>query len=112
MRGGKYNRSLIAGFMLLIFIVGMTPRMFLHDIFSNHRHTYETRSEHPGILPKGFQCDVKSLVAKAPFIEQEVFGIEPLEVSHYPSFTEALIHFYHTGVFSDYSLRGPPAFFS
>jgi len=107
---GRNNRKFIAGLMLLLFMMGMTPRMFLHDIFTSHEHADGNRSHTQEILPKGFQCDVKSLVANAPFIEEEKFGLPLVDIKYFHSYSEDFINFYYSGVFSDYSLRGPPVF--
>lgn len=94
--------------MLYIFVLGMTPKLLLHDIFASHVHLADYNSEKPEVLPKGFQCDVNSLVANLPFINVNTVEISPAEVIHQEAVFETLYHFYYSSVFSDYTLRGPP----
>lgn len=96
--------------MLFLFVLSITPRLYLHDWLADHTDTSYNKTEagkaHVG--KAGFSCDVNSWVATSPFIEQEVmseillFSRYRQLVLHFPSQIIAQTHFL-------FELRGPPA---
>lgn len=98
--------------MLLIFSLSITPKLFLHNIFANHKDTlyYLTGND-----PKNFQlnkvginCQCINLVAEAPFINYD----DPIQIIAPDFFSEKkpgfCLSFYDARHFFS-AFRGPPS---
>jgi len=94
--------------MLVIFVFGITPKRFLHNIFAKHiDNSLQSNTDKPFQLNKsGFNCDCDNLVAESTFLNDlQVFAF-PLSFS-YSSYSIKDISF--TSATKVYSLlRGPP----
>ena len=57
--------------LLLIFIISITPTLYLHEIFAGHSDASIAIAKSPGeqVRAAGFACDCDSLVATSPFTE-------------------------------------------
>lgn len=106
----KTIRSLAALLLLFAFTLGITPKLYLHDILAGHTDTpVEVNYEgHERVSQSGFHCDVNNLVATSPFTDEanEVALICPAE---YYSFQTELSSLFIKATYSFIESRGPPA---
>jgi len=103
-----YITRFISGLLLLVFVLGVTPKRFLHDLFAKHIDiTSKKRSDIPFQLSKsGYNCDCDNLVAESTFVSnQQIFA--------FPLFTSFSAYIFGEISFCSiskiyYPLRGPP----
>src|SRR5687768_10253481 len=59
--------------MLILFTFSITPKLFLHDLFTNHTDTVykKTVDDKAQVSKSGFTCDCNDLVATSPFTEHK-----------------------------------------
>lgn len=103
-------RQLIAAFLLLIFAFGATPKKFLHDAVTQHKHEVVVKCSHHhiNISAVSFNCQIDNLVVEMPFVAalQHVFDFVSIQ---YFQFNQAT----HNKIISANGcvayLRGPPA---
>ena len=97
--------------MLVVFLVGVAPKEYLHDALFDHEDT-----EHPVykkgevvISNKHTHCSFLGFVL-APFVATEQQSLSFKEVTgHCTSYVLSGYHFNYSAVQADISLRGPPA---
>lgn len=69
LKANSFIRPLVALAMLLLFLLSITPRQYLHDIFADHRdiavHTHDTDEDQ--LNTTGFNCNTHDQVAESPF---------------------------------------------
>jgi hypothetical protein len=96
--------------MLLLFTLSITPRQWLHDAVTGHKHSYAAQSKDTAIQTSktSFQCNWDHQLVESPFTDQPDFQLAHPVITHSSRIT------YHT--LSEYSaqrthssLRGPPA---
>lgn len=104
-------RKIAATFLLLVFMLGATPKSFLHDAITSHQHqqkiVYKCSHHHVNISAQGFNCQVDNLVIEMPFLHV----IEPSFVfvtKHYIHYYERLSNTFQLSQKAVTSLRGPP----
>ena len=93
MRKNSWLYRLIAFVMLFLFVLSITPRLYLHDLLADHTDTVykKTDAGNAQVGKSGFSCDVSNWVATSPFIEQDplpdilLFSIYQPLVLHFPS---------------------------
>jgi len=102
-------RAIVGSFLLLIFLTGITPKRYWHDVFANHRDLASVvQTEDLQLSKAGFNCDWNSLVATSPFTEtEEIIFPKPLLV-YARHFLLPADRFYQPHL-TYRSLRGPPA---
>lgn len=105
-------RSGLAGFFLLLFAFGITPKRTLHNFVAEH-------SDIPSVtgLPDagrtqvgttGIYCQCDNLVSESPFVSVMQLPIT-LNLSRFISYQSCLVSYpYSSDLFCAY-LRGPPA---
>ncbi|RYY58182.1 MAG: hypothetical protein EOO05_17210 [Chitinophagaceae bacterium] len=103
-------RSILAGFLLLVFCLGVTPKQILHNLLTNHRHIPANNHQEStiDIQPSKYVCDIHDQVAESPFVETEQPVFAPAFI--YLAAVASEFHeapFYITVEHAD--LRGPPA---
>ena len=103
-------RRFIAGVMLLLFAVSITPKQLFHDVITGHKHSYVKTGDALNVhTPKSnFKCSWHSDAVESPFTDQpgfEVDGPSPLYSSDYSYYTCSYFSAEH--FFSP--LRGPPS---
>jgi hypothetical protein len=100
-----------AAFLLLVFLLGATPKRFLHDAITQHEHVKveikKCSHHHIGITAAGFNCQLDNLVVELPFeilLQPTFLFAEEYNLSYnctlYNQEVETSILFI--------SLRGPP----
>lgn len=100
----------MAGFLLLVFCFGITPKQILHDLLTDHRHVPVKHHSKATIdlQPSRYVCDFHDQVAESPFIPTAFQ--EPVPTVLYLQATADVIREsvpFTILVHSD--LRGPPA---
>jgi len=103
-----YIKKILSSFFLLVFLLGMTPKRFLHDLFAKHTDVSLSKSgEVPYRLNKaGFNCDCETLVAESVYVSHENLFFFPLLTTFSPYIFKDVVRspFHHP-----YNLlRGPP----
>jgi hypothetical protein len=96
--------------MLFTFTFSITPKRYLHDLFTGHKD-YVSKSgndEKIHISQNGFKCDCNTLVATSPFTEHSD-EIDITISTEYPSLFVSLTTSLHTSSHSHIELRGPPS---
>lgn len=102
-------RQCIAAFLLLIFAFGATPKKFLHDAVTQHKHEVVAKCSHHhvSISAVTYNCQIDNLVVEIPFVAalQPVFKFVAIEYFQYtnPSFNKLI-----SASVSTAYLRGPP----
>jgi hypothetical protein len=105
-------RKALAFFLLVVFLIGITPQVFFHDAFATHKDTtyhcnhFGKNSTH--LHKDGFKCNFSGLVANSVyFLEFHAFSLEPLQT--FKTFSNN----YHSPHLKSICLtkenRGPPA---
>lgn len=98
----------LSGFLLLVFVLGICPKSFLHNIFSKHIDSvFKKKSGSPlQLTTAGYNCDCDNLVAESSFVNN------PQEFSFpiFTSFSSCVIDEVSYSSISKFysSLRGPP----
>lgn len=69
----KYISKFAAGLLLLLFVISVSPRQLLHDLFANHIDLVSNdHSGNPEISTWSFHCQCDNFVAESPFVMVEV----------------------------------------
>jgi hypothetical protein len=95
--------------MLLLFTLSITPRQWLHDAITGHKHSYAGFGKETGFQTSkaNFQCNWDHQLVESPFTMQPDFQLTHPAISH-----SARITFYTLSEYSAQlthsSLRGPP----
>jgi hypothetical protein len=101
-------RGSTTGALLLLFMLSIMPKLYLHDIFATHQDLIRNSGQtQPGIIKDGYSCDVNDLVATSPFTESEKVTVFNPEIDF------AVFHTRYTSQIATaapecFSLRGPP----
>jgi hypothetical protein len=104
----SYITRIVSSLLLLAFVLGITPKKFLHDAFAKH---IDIKSRHKTDQPyqisiAGYNCDCDNLVAESTFIYDPQAFTFPVFHS-FCSYTLEDISF--SSISKLYSpLRGPP----
>lgn len=110
LRKNQTIRAILGSFLLLIFLTGITPKRYWHDLLADHTDVLASvnQSDQLQINQAGFNCDCNTLVATSPFTETVETRLEnPLPV-HQQYHLVSVSQLYHSDL-TYYSLRGPPA---
>jgi hypothetical protein len=99
-------------FLLVLFIISSTPRIYFHDIIANHKddnHSFEHFQKVKACFhQKGFNCQVNDLVVSTPYLSAPDAGSLPIYSDHVD-----LVTIYYFSSAQDYFIykesRGPPA---
>ena len=102
----------VAGLLVLLILLSITPKLFLHELLADHKDTpscNDTRLVGPCIHKQGYNCQQSELVVPHAFI-----GNEFQEPEHHRDFRVCNTPFYFsylTENFISYSQeRAPPQF--
>ncbi len=103
-----YIKRVLAGVLLFVFALSITPKRFLHNVFAKHIDSGNKKTDNTPyqLNLSGYNCDDDNLVAQSAFD------------AHQSSFEFALFSAYSGYIFSNISfsssqkifssLRGPP----
>lgn len=103
-------RSIIAGLLLVLFALGITPKLALHDVLANHKDRTSIIDTHTGdqLSKTGFNCKCENQVAESPFTTPVETVLASLFSLHEKPQSPSLYAFYASPYFF-FELRGPPA---
>jgi len=95
--------------MLSVFLVGVAPKEYLHEILYRHTDTVDPiyKKGEIVITPKHTHCSFLGFVF-APFTATEKQFISFKEVSCYTSYVTPVYHYNYSSAHKVVSLRGPP----
>lgn len=109
-RTNQTIRAMLSSFLLLVFLAGITPRKYWHDIFADHKDvlTSANHSDDLQVGKSGFNCGWYNHLATSPFTETEAIQLpEPLPV--YQQYALSPFTSLYLSELTDQLLRGPPA---
>jgi hypothetical protein len=74
LRNNRIIRSLLTGFLLALFALGMTPRIAIHALVAHHTDTHlSLKYGHADQYNKaGFHCATDNLVVEFPFLDHSL----------------------------------------
>ena len=101
-------RVVLIVFVLVIFVLGIMPKSYLHSVFAKHTdNKVGSKNGKPYQLTKSvYNCDCDNLVAESTFLH-ELPAFKILIFFSFSSYTFRNVSFFSaTGMFSP--LRGPP----
>ena len=99
----------ISALLLLLFVLGITPKKILHDLIVHHEDdiSYHTGAN-PGFIKSGYHCDTDNTVAESPFTSGDPVTI-PKPPVEFISLNDAVNSSLHSITAFYFTLRGPPA---
>jgi hypothetical protein len=105
-----FIKKFVAGILLLVFAVSVTPRQFFHDIITGHKHSYTKYEDVLKIQPtkSTFQCNWQNDAVESPFTDQPCLQVDP-PFRVYSSYVNGYTFSYYSAEQFFSSLRGPPA---
>jgi hypothetical protein len=103
-------RSLLAGMLLTLFAMGITPKLAIHALVAHHtdKHLALDHAKADQLNTAGFHCATDSLVVEFPFLDHSLsilLDSRPSFPAHEPAPLEEPLSFSHPL----FGLRGPPA---
>lgn len=104
-------RPILAGIMLALFALSITPRILVHALAANHQDTHNPVNQDKAtqLNKAGFHCNVDNNVVEVPFLSFPLTirleMIEPTGVRN-----KSPEHSFHSSDPLLFGLRGPPAF--
>lgn len=110
LRYSKTIRSAIAFFLLLVFVFGNAPKIFLHDAFANHTDVVSTCKHTNGVClhQQGYNCHIDNLVVNAHYIFKPVVFAALLPLL-FKSYFPPLLASFNSSRPSGTENKGPPS---
>jgi hypothetical protein len=99
-------------FFVVIFLVSITPKSFLHSLFDAHAHKVVQTSateNHPNFKAQSIHCDCNNFTAITPFLN-DFFVYEQQPLSAYFIYSEVILSHTFSKSFAQIDLRGPPQY--
>jgi hypothetical protein len=101
----------IAGFLLVVFAFGISPKRSWHNLVANHKDGKPGAVAHnhqgSGVSKAAFNCQCDNLISESPFVATTVLPQTSSLTHHEPFFAGKPVVPYTAAHFS-FSLRGPP----
>jgi hypothetical protein len=101
-------KNILAGIMILLFALSITPKIMLHDLIANHKDASPSSfGSNAQLTASGLHCDVENLVVEGPFLFGNItvtFNIPVVFVTYQ---NKSIHNFCSTDNFVS-CLRGPP----
>jgi len=103
-------KSLVAGLMLLLFSLSITPKQMLHDVITGHKHSYAEFQGRTNFqaTKNNFQCHWHNNEVESPFNNQLDFQLTHSVIAYSSHVDYYIVNYYFAGHFFS-SLRGPPS---
>jgi hypothetical protein len=106
----RFISSFIAGLLVMLTLLSITPKHLLHDVFADH---IDKKDVCPHPMDAGFHqsyhgCDTANFVVETPFTTTQAFVV----IAPVPFDILAAVRYYPTGPIASIgycSLRGPPS---
>lgn len=94
--------------LLVVFTIGVTPKKYLHDLFSQHTDcTIKQNSEQQQLNNYKFNCGFVNVIATSPFIETADIFQNNLRIYSF-NYLKDFISPLNTFHFNCFEHRGPP----
>jgi hypothetical protein len=104
-------RKFIAGLFLVIFALGVTPKITLHNLVADHQDgRIKSNFSDPfstQLSKSSFNCQVDNLISESPFVAAEAVEIEKTS-THFPTLLTPLSERVYAALHYSYGRRGPP----
>jgi hypothetical protein len=101
----------LAGFLLVIFAFGITPKRTLHNLVATHKDGSESAAavnDHDVTLSKAtFNCKCDNLISESPFVTQAHSFYISLDIA-FPAYCSDIITVHYSSAHFSFGLRGPP----
>lgn len=70
MRRSQTIRSFLAGLLLALFALGITPKVLIHNLVAHHKDTHSVlgQGKTDQYNQAGFHCTIDNLVVESPFL--------------------------------------------
>jgi hypothetical protein len=105
-------RSFLAGFLLVIFAIGITPKRTLHNIVANHTDgkagTINLQLPGEQLSTSSFNCQCDNLIVESPFVAETYQYNIPFHYT-FAAFTAKQVSGHYSSDRFSFCLRGPPA---
>ncbi|MEP7279866.1 MAG: hypothetical protein ABI813_14545 [Bacteroidota bacterium] len=103
-------QQLLAGVLLLVLALSITPKKFLHDAIANHKDKAAVlvRGNETQLSHSGFICKCDNLVAESPFTNAAVH-FEFAAIRCFSFQKQILLYHFYSVTFFFFERRGPPA---
>ena len=98
--------------LLVLFALGITPKITLHNLVANHKDG-RTKSAFPDpystqLSKASFNCQCDNLISESPFVTEPAAAPE-MPVSVFDVYQHGFIEEVYSSNCFSFSLRGPPA---
>ena len=102
-------RKSLAGFLLVVFAFGITPKRTLHNLVANHKDgkVASVHSEAAALSKASFNCQIDNLISESPFVSEKIVLVQtpvPFAADH----TVLQLPCFHSSEDYSFGLRGPP----
>jgi len=101
----------LAGFLLVIFAFGITPKRTLHNLVATHKDgssSAATVNNHDTTLGNAtFNCQCDNLISESPFVAQAHAFYISLNIA-FPAYCSDIIAIHYSSDHFSFGLRGPP----
>lgn len=99
-----------SGFLLLIFIFSVTPKIFLHNCVANHKDSApKSAGSHQQQLGNtSFNCNCDNIVSESPFTSQ-YYHFELTAFQSFPVKPQIKSAPFYSSPYFFFPLRGPPS---
>ncbi|HEX9510298.1 MAG TPA: hypothetical protein VF939_07435 [Puia sp.] len=109
MKFSQTIRPFLAGFMLALFALGITPKILIHALVADHEDTHLAldHGKTDQYNKAGFHCTIDNLVVESPFLDHTI----SLEWGLPKCFAKRALPSYKDHLSSShfiFGLRGPP----
>ena len=103
----KTIKSILTGYLLLVFTIAIAPKQFLHFLFAGHTDQKLYHTEHKFLFTThAYNCQIEDQVVEIPFLLIEYPKLtRNLNFTLYSDFEELIPQEY---IFSNRTIRGPP----
>jgi hypothetical protein len=112
LRHHRIIRPILAGWLLALFALAITPKIAIHALVAHHTDSHVTADVKTDLVNKaGFHCDTENLVVEMPFMHFPLamaIGVPPCFPLHRAAVPQSPLCLTHPL----YGLRGPPALLS
>jgi hypothetical protein len=101
----------LAGFLLVIFAFGITPKRTLHNLVATHKDgsasAAAVNNHDVAYSNATFNCQCDNLISESPFVAQSQISYISLAIS-FPAYCSHIIAVHYSSAHFSFGLRGPP----
>ena len=104
----NHIKRFLSFLLLIVFVLGITPKRFLHNVFAKHIDTRDDKNNtHPYQFNlSGYNCDTDNVVAESAFVADQHSLVFPILISFSSYILRSTSFTSPPEVYS--ALRGPP----